>query len=57
MPEASTRRSPIVGNRDGVGTGPSGDSHAFDAMGMFLARDGGVVDSICSSSACLCAWG
>ena len=33
------------------GQRPSGDSHAFDAMGMFLARDGGVVDSICSSSA------
>lgn len=39
------------------GQRPSGDSYAFDAMGMFLARDGGVVDSICSSSACLCAWG
>ena len=39
------------------GQRPSGDSHAFDAMGMSLVRDGDVVDSIGSSSVCLCAWG
>lgn len=47
---ASTGRGPSVRIRGGVGQRPWGDFHAFGVMGMSLARDGDIVDSIRSPS-------